>query len=255
MIYVFLVLFTFILGFSIYTSKYNDPYRHIYFVMGLPGCGKTTYFVNRMLYYKKQNEKLRKKGLPEWSIYSDTPVNIPGVRIFNPEHLKDSWPDPKSVLFIDEITLYWDSRKFASFDAGITQFFKLHRHAECIVYCASQNFDCDKRIRDLTNHFMIMFNLANCITWVRPVKVIFPIFTQADSNKGSDITSGYEYNKFWKWRFYWMPSSWKYFNTKSLPPRRPLPYTLSVDDSGNIDFTLNDGSSELNSKTIVLSKV
>lgn len=254
MIYIFLIFILGLIGFSIYSSKYQDPYRHIYFVMGKPGCGKSTYFVNRMLWYTKQNKKILKKGGKPWIIYSDSPVNIPGVRLFNPLDLKDSFPEEKSVLFIDEISLVWDSRKFASFDQGVSEFMKLHRHCKCIIYCASQNFDCDKRIRDLTNHFMIMSNIANVFSLVRPVKVIFPIFTAADSNKGSDITSGYEYNKIWTWRLYFMPKCFKYFDSRSLPDRRPLPYSTVEDnvisdilnvvspDSGSVPVSLDSHS-------------
>ena len=142
MFYILGAIFLLFVCFSFWGSRYNDPYRDIFFVMGKPGSGKSTYFCNQILKYKRINKRLEKKGLPTWSIYSDTPINIDGVRLFDPHDLKDSWPDEKSVLFIDEISLIWDSRSFSSFDLGISEFMKLHRHASTIIYCASQNFDC-----------------------------------------------------------------------------------------------------------------
>lgn len=225
-LYICIGIFVFLSVFSLIARHFKDPYRDIYFCMGKPGSGKSTYFVNRILYYKKQNEKILKKGGVPWSIYSDTPINIEGVRLFNPKELANCWPDEKSVLFVDEISLVWDARNFKKFDDGISEFFKLHRHARCVVYAASQNFDCDKRIRDLCTHFMIVKNLFGMICLVRPVRTIFPIFTKADSDKGSDITSGYEWMNIFSWRFFNMVRCFKYFNTRSLPERPPLPYTL-----------------------------
>lgn len=225
LIFIFLGFIVFSFGFSFFSSRFSDPYRDIFFVMGKPGSGKSTYFVNQILKYQKINIKLRKKGLPEWSIYTDTPLNIEGVRLFNPLDLAKCWPDEKSVMFIDEISLTWDARNFKKFDDGVSEFMKLHRHASVVVYAASQNFDCDKRIRDLCTHFMIVQKIG-FLCLLRPVVVIFPIFTSADSDRGSEITSGYQYSKIWKWRLFYMPKCFKYFNSRVLPSRPPLPYTV-----------------------------
>lgn len=225
MIYVFIGFFCVILGFSIYSSRFNDPYRHIILYMAKPGQGKSTSLVHQILKYQKINNKLRKKGLKEWSIYVNFPVNIPGVRLFDPLDISKYWADEKSVLMIDEVTLIWDSRKFKTFEAGVTEFMKLHRHAECIIYLASQNFDFDLRIRDLTTSFNIV-NKIGMFCLIRPVQIIFPRFTGADSSHGSDIVSEYTYTKFWKWRLYFMPKYFQYFNTKQIPYRPPMPYKI-----------------------------
>lgn len=209
---------------SLVKKRYNDPYRDIFFIMGKPGSGKSTYFVNKILQYEKKNKKLLKKGKQPWAIYSDTPINIPGVRIFDPLDLAKCYPDEKSVLFIDEISLVWDARKFKQFDSGVSEFMKLHRHAKVVIYCASQNFDCDKRIRDLCTHFHIVKQFLGVFCLVRPVKTIFPIFTEAQDDKGSQITSGYEWASIFEWKLFYMPKCFKYFNTRSLPERPPLPY-------------------------------
>lgn len=224
MFYVLLALIVFFTGISIISKKFSDPYRDIYFVMGKPGSGKSTFFVNEILKYKKLNEKLIKKGKDPWIIYSDTPINIPGVRLFDPLQLSKCFPEQNSVMFIDEISLVWDSRSFAKFDQGVSEFMKLHRHNRTKIYCASQNFDCDKRIRDLCTHFMIVTNILGMFCLVRPVITIFPIFTEPDSTHGSDITSGYQYSKIWNWKLFFMPKCHKYFDSRSLPDRPPLPF-------------------------------
>lgn len=124
--------------FSFITSRFKDPFEDIFFIMSLPGQGKSLLLIKKMLEYKKKNEKLKEKGIKEWAIYSDTPVNIEGVRLFKPLDIAKCWPEEKSVMFIDEISLTWDARKFKQFDEGVSEFMKLHRHAQIVVYCASQ---------------------------------------------------------------------------------------------------------------------
>lgn len=230
MIFLYFTLFIFISIFVLnILSKHNDPYRHIYFVMGKPGSGKSTFFVNRMNYYVKLNKRLKKRNKREWAIYTDMAVSIPGVRIFNPKDLKDHWPDEKSVIFIDEISLLWDSRKFKSFDSGFSEFFKLHRHAECIIYCASQDFDCDKRIRTLTTHLIVCNNLFGIFALLRPVTRKFPYFTEPSAEHGSDITDVYKLSFITNWRIYLMPKYFKFFNSYIKPSRPYIPYTLVGD--------------------------
>lgn len=226
MIFLFICLFLFLLCivFSI-LAKHNDPYRDIYFIMGKPGSGKSTYFAHEMKKYTKLNKRLIKRGKTPWTIYTDMHVNIPGIRIFNPKDLKDHWPEEKSVIFIDEISLIWDSRKFKSFDSGFTEFFKLHRHAETIIYCASQAFDADLRIRQLTTHLMVTNNLFGIFALVRPVTRKFPYFTEPSAEHGSDITDVYKMSIITSWKLYFMPRYFKYFNSYIKPGRPYLPYS------------------------------
>lgn len=240
MILIYIILFLFVICaiLSLLSRIWSDPYRDIFFCMGKPGSGKSTFFAHEILKYTKINKRLIKKGKQPWTIYSDTPIDIPGVRIFRPEDLAKFYPEEHSVIFIDEISLIWDARNFKKFDQGVSEFMKLHRHAKTVIYAASQNFDTDKRIRDLCTHFYILKNLFGCICLVRPVLVRFPIFTEPTSDRGSDITSGYEYSKIWNWRFFWMPAYFKYFDTRSLPYRPKLPFTDISSDSEKIEIHL-----------------
>lgn len=203
--------------------------------MGQPGCGKTTTLFKFILDYKKENSKLKKKGLQQWSIYNDSPTSIPGVRLYDPNDLANYWPDRKSVLFIDEIATLWDSRNHKSFDLKISQFFKLHRHCECIVYAASQDFDCDKRIRQVCTEFVVLRKIFYCFCLYQPIKIIFPVLGEDEDSHGqSEFVSRYEFHKFWKWRLYFMPKYFKYFNTRELPYRPPMPYTIPVPEDDEV---------------------
>lgn len=230
MIFIYLIIFLILLCivFSI-LSKFNDPYRDIFFVMGKPGSGKSTYFVNQMKKFIKRNKTLRKRKKQEWVIYTDMAVNLTGVRIIDPKQLKDHWPEPKSVIFIDEIANYFDSRNFKNFDLGLSEFFRLHRHAECIIYVASQAFDADLRIRNLTTHILVCNNLFGTFALIRPVTRKFPHFTEPTSEHGSDIVDIYKLSFFTSWRLYFMPRYFKYFNSYIKPYRPTIPYSVAVD--------------------------
>lgn len=67
-------------------AKHNDPYRDIYFIIGKPGSGKTTYFANQIYKYFKINKRLKKHGKKEWTIYSDSYFKFPGLRIIDLYH-------------------------------------------------------------------------------------------------------------------------------------------------------------------------
>lgn len=230
MIFLYITIFFFlvIVGLNI-LSRHNDPYRDIFFIIGKPGSGKTTYFAHQIYKYYRLNKRLIKHGKKPWTIYSDSYFNIPGLRIIDAKHLSNHWPEEKSVIFIDEINLIWDSRKFKSFDDGINQFYKLHRHAQTIIYAASQDFDCDKRIRTLTTHLLVTNNLFGIFALVRPVTRKFPYFTEPSAEHGSDITDVYKMSFLTSWRFYFMPKYFKFFKSFEKPYRPYIPFTVVPD--------------------------
>lgn len=230
MIFLYICIFLFIacIVLSI-LAKHNDPYRDIYFIIGKPGSGKTTYFAHQIHKYDKLNKRLIRHGKKPWTIYSDSYFNIPGVRIIDAKNLSKYWPEEKSVIFIDEINLIWDSRKFKSFDDGINEFYKLHRHAETIIYAASQDFDADKRIRTLTTHLLVTNNLFGIFALVRPVIRKFPYFTEPSAEHGSDITDVYKMSVITNWRIYFMPKYFKYFKSFEKPYRPYIPYSVVPD--------------------------
>lgn len=215
--YILIFFFLFILGFSLLSKKYSNPYKLI-FIFGKKGAGKSCFMVNRLLYYKK-------KG---WTCYTDMPVNIPGVRIIKADDLKKFYPEEKSALFLDEVGLTWDNRSFKTFDKGFTEFFKLQRKCKCIVYMNSQSFDIDKKIRDVTDSMILQSNIGNIVSVSRPI-IRRVALVEASSQGESRIADNLEFAKIWNWKFYYMPKYFKYFQSFAKPERPFLPFSLSDD--------------------------
>lgn len=210
----FIFAFCSVFAFLFYCSrKYNNPNKLI-FIFGKKGSGKSTYMVSLMLQHLKRG----------WNVYCNMPdVNIPGVRIMSVESLIDCVPDPHSVLFIDEGGLIWDNRSFKSFSKGYTEFFKLQRKYKCKVYINSQDFDIDKKIRQLTDSMVLMSSIAGCIGVIRPIlrKVAL---VEASSNGESRVADNLKFGSLFSFRFLWLPSYFKYFDSYSAPERPPVDF-------------------------------
>lgn len=173
--------------------------------------------VNRLLYYKKRG----------WICYTDMPVNIPDVRIIKADDLKKFYPEENSVLFLDEVGLTWSNRDFKNFDKGLTEFFKLQRKCKCIVYMNSQSFDVDKKIRDVTDGMILQSNIGNIISVSRPI-IRKVCLVEASADSESRIADNLAFDKFWRYKFYYMPKYFKYFQSFDKPDRPPIPFLPSV---------------------------
>ena len=216
MIYViFISFFNFFIVFTILSRKYNNPFK-LYFIFGKKGSGKSCLMVKKLIEYQRRG----------WTCYTDMPVNIPNVRIICADDLKNTWPDEKSALFLDEVGLTWDNRGFKTFDKGFTEFFKLQRKCKCVVYMNSQSFDIDKKIRDVTDGMILQTNIGNIISISRPIiRKVKLVEASADSE--SRIADDLMFDRFWHYKFYYMPKYFKYFRSFEKPERPPLPYTVT----------------------------
>lgn len=213
MIYI-LFFFALFAGFTIYSSRFSNPYKLI-FLFGKKGTGKSTYMVKLMLQHLRRG----------WHVYTNmADVNIPGVRLFDVAGLTSCTPEPKSVLFIDEAGLIWDSRNFKSFDKGYTEFFKLQRKYHCKVVINSQSFDVDKKLRDLTDSMYLQTNIGNVIGISRPI-VRKITLVEATGTSDSRIADNLRFDTIFRWQFTWLPRYFKYFDSFDAPAREPLTFT------------------------------
>lgn len=210
------VLFLVLVGLSYLAKKYNNPYK-LTFIFGKKGAGKSCYMVHEMLRYMKRG----------YHVYTDmADCRIPGVRIISVDMLSSFRPEPNSALFLDEVGISMDNRNFKSFPPGLRDFFKYLRKMKCVCYLNSQAFDVDKKVRDTTDKMVLQVALLGCFSLSRPI-IRSITLTESTSQADSRIADNLRFSTIWKWRIFYMPRYFKYFDTSSMPDRPLLPIRYS----------------------------
>lgn len=145
----FIVIITFVfcsvvLVWHLLTKKYLSPYTFT-LVFGKKGVGKS-------LSMQKDILKHLKCG---WKVYADSNTNIKDVTMIDASKIyKYDFPR-NSFIVIDEINLLWDNRDFKKFDKNVQDWFREQRKKGIKIIAYSQTFDCDKKLRDLTDRLAI----------------------------------------------------------------------------------------------------
>lgn len=206
------------LAFHFLTKKYLNPYR-LYLIFGKKGSGKSTYLTKLACKYLK-------KG---WTVYSNMPdLTVPGTRYIDIEELGDFVPEANSLLLVDEVGMIWDNRNFKNFKPSVRDFFKLQRHYKVIVYLASQSFDVDKKIRDLTDGMYLQQNVARVWTIGRKIRRQVTL-TEPVGDMESKITESLKWCPFWDWTFTFIPAWAGKFDSRVIPEKPYLSYTAVPD--------------------------
>lgn len=216
---VLFALLVFLLAYCIFwIVKFNNPFTFT-MVFGKKGSGKSTFFTKEAL-------RLSKRG---WTVYSDSPMNIEGVRLFDPRDLGECLPPPKSVIFIDEGGLIYNNRNFKNFKQSWLEFYKLQRHAKCKVYVGSQTFDIDLKLRDLTDSMYICRKYLGVLVVLGKIDK-YPTVINTTENGTGGVADQYELESpllalFGSRKFVWIPRWYKLHDSYSLPVRPLLDYT------------------------------
>lgn len=205
--------FAFLFVFSLYTRRFRNSYKLI-FIFGKKGAGKSTLMVKEML-------KHAKKG---WTIYTDMQdCNVPGIRIISALDLAKFAPEPHSCLFLEEVGITYDNRKYKEFGDGVRDFWKFLRKYKCKAYMNSQSYDIDKKIRDVVDGMILQNSIADVISISRPIRRSVTL-TEPSADSESRIADRLSFAPIWDWKFMWMPRYHKYFDSFSAPPRDPIPF-------------------------------
>lgn len=205
------IIFCLLVG--LITRKWRNPWK-LYLVFGKKGSGKSTYLV-------KLAYKYMKKG---YSVYTNMDdMMLPGVRWFHIDLLGEFVPEAHSLLLVDEVGMIWDNRNFKNFKPSVRDFFKLQRHYKVLVYLASQTFDVDKKLRDLTDGMILNINVLNVLTIGKTI-VRRITLTESTSEAESRIAENLKFRPFWHWKFTFIPKWSKYFNSFEVPDLPKLPY-------------------------------
>lgn len=193
--------------------RYRNPWR-LYLVFGKKGSGKSSYLIKLAYRYLKRG----------WVVYTNMEdCVIPGVRIININHIGDYVPEAHSLLLLDEVGMVWDNRDFKKFRTEVRDFFKLQRHYKVLCYLASQTFDVDKKIRDLTDGMMLCTNVMTAWSLGRTISRRFVLTTpQGDSE--SRISEQLVFEPFWRWHLTYIPRYAKGYDSFQTPDKPALPY-------------------------------
>lgn len=213
MIKFIVILFVLIFVFNLYTRKFRNPYKLI-FIFGKKGAGKSTLMVKEMLRHSKRG----------WTIYTDMEdCLIPGARIIKALDLAKFTPPPRSCLFLEEVGITFDNRKYKNFDDGLRDFMKFMRKYKCKCYMNSQSYDVDKKVRDVVDSMVLQTSIADCIAISRPILKSVTL-TEPSAEAESRIAEKLKFAGIWHWKFMWMPRYHKYFDSFSAPERESIPF-------------------------------
>lgn len=215
-IIIWLCVLVLIVCFSLYARKYANPFKLI-MIFGKKGSGKSTLLTRLALKYIKQGRL----------VYSNTPLNIPGVRLYDVQDIGEYTFPPYSIVFVEEVGMIWDNREFAKFRNDVRDWFKLQRHHKVTVYLFSQTFDIDVKLRNLTDLMYMCTNHFNVISIARRVNRKLVIVEPTGESEGR-ITDGYvlqplilQFFGMKSMYFTWIPKYKKYFETDLI--EKPLP--------------------------------
>lgn len=204
------------------TRKYLNPYK-LTFIFGKKGSGKTTILCKYAFQYLK-------KG---WNVYSTE--GYPGTYLIQPEDIGFYHFPPNSCIIVDEVGMCWDARNFKKFPPEVRDFFKLQRHNKLRVILASQTFDIDKKIRDLTDDMYLLSKSLRVFSYAKRI-LRKTVLIEAQGDSASRIDENLCFDSFlWFWcgsrRFTFIPRYARYFDSfsPSQLPEKEFPYVSAWD--------------------------
>ena len=205
------ILFIFFVSvITYYSVKFRNPYK-LYMIFGAKGSGKTT------LLTKLAYQHARK----HWNVYSTVPV--PGAHLIEPSDIGHIEVPSHSVIFVDEVGLFWHNRDFKNFDKSLIEYFKLQRHYGHKIYLFSQAWDIDKVLRNLTDKLYIVDCYFSCISIARRIKhKLCVVHPQGDSeSRIADDLILEPFFLFWLGSciFTWVPHWAKHFDSFASDPK------------------------------------
>lgn len=202
-------------------------------VVGKMGSGKTTLLTKDAFKYKNKKQIMWNDIKPEnnyfqhiWKfekkqlkIYSNSEIIGIDTIMFNPLELGISFfPDPYSVLFIDEASIFWSNRKFASISDQTLTYMKQIRKHHVRIYLYSQSFNVDKVMRDLSQEMWLCKPFM--ITWSIARKILkAPTIKESAIDCESQLVDQIQFAPFFIYgnmRITWIPHWIKYFDTFQL---------------------------------------
>lgn len=204
-----------------------NPFKFFLYI-GKNGSGKSTIAARdikkgkRVLFYDKTRKPFHRFRLVKLKIYTNFSLNVPGLEYerFNPTDLGITFmPDELSILYIDEISLYWWNRQYKSMDPRTVEWFRNQRKYMVAVRGFTQTFDVDKVLRKslcdrmyLVKNFLITFAVVRRIAKDQKIK-------ESALDCDSQLVESLKFEPIFipgAIQFIWIPSWIKYFDTKEV---------------------------------------
>lgn len=201
-----------------------NPWK-FFIVVGKMGSGKTTLLTKtafkmskkKQIYWNEDKKsKWFKFDIHKLNIYSNSELAGIDYIPFNPIELGVTFfPEPFSVLFIDEISIFWSNRKFKTIDDRTLTYFKQLRKHHVRIYGYSQAFNIDKVMRDLAHGLYLCTNFMGIWSLVRRI-VKYPDIKEDALNADSQLVDNIKFQSpliYGAWSFTFIPHWIKYFDT------------------------------------------
>lgn len=201
-----LVLVGLLLLVGIYRAVILPPCPcHMY--VGKPGSGKSTLMVKLIHQSKKAGRRV---------VCTDRHIaDRMGVEYVDAAHLLESGIRDCDV-YIDEAGLEYDNRAYKNFSRALLEFFKLHRHLRCAVFLFSQQYDIDKKIRDVCDGFSLVKNFAGFWILERRVDIVIRLISaEVASDSVARIVDDLQKRSILRrgLRLHWAPRYWRLFDS------------------------------------------
>lgn len=157
LLYLILFIYALIIPVFLLVRKYRNPYS-LTMIFGKKGSGKSTLLTKLAIQHMRKGRKV-------YSTYY-----IPGTYLFDVNDIGRMQFDKESVIIVDEVGMIWDNRNFKNFRTDVRDWFKLQRQYRNIVYLASQTFDIDLKLRNLTDRMYLCKCYMGCFSIARRIK-------------------------------------------------------------------------------------
>lgn len=162
------------------TRKYLSPYTFT-LIFGKKGVGKSLSMQKDLLKHKKRG----------WHCFADSNTDLEFVRLIDCRKIYSYKFPRNSLVCIDEINLLWDNRDFKSFEKPVQDWFRQQRKRGVKIIAYSQTFDCDKKLRDLSDRLAVQRKFLRVFTLRRYYVKTPRVISAEDARDTSRIVDDY----------------------------------------------------------------
>lgn len=170
----------------------------VFGVWGLPRSGKTTFLAAAATATLQGKKFMRLK--PHDMVLSNFPLE--GCNKLNPYDI-GKVDIQNSLLLIDEISSFFDSRNWKTFPEHIRTWFQLHGHYNCdVIFCSQYWSDADARLRNLAERYYLLEpSFIPHVSFVKPIDRYLGV-VDGQIQDTYTIGSPLSWTPIFRWKYY-----------------------------------------------------